>query len=71
MCLFQSEEFDFLAEDVAKEVVGQARCAEAEIFVVEPFFAEHFLDDGVIFHCVFGGGDAAGALKPIIMPVFS
>ena len=46
-----------------RRFVGQTRCSDAEIFVGKPFFAEHFFNDGVIFHGVVGGGYAAGAFE--------
>ena len=61
--LFLLEILDFLTQDFAQEEVGKAGCAEAQPLVGQPLFAQNFLHDGVVNHCIVNGVDAAGRLE--------
>ena len=61
--LFLLEILDFLSQDFAQEEVGKAGCAEAQPLVGKPLFAQNFLHDGVVNHCVVNGVDAASWLE--------
>ena len=54
---------DAVAYNALQQAVGEAGSAEAEVFVGKPFFAEYFLDDGIVLHGVFGGAHASGGLE--------
>ena len=62
-CSFLLKEFHFLALDFRKQQVGKTTGSQAEQFVVQPFFAEHFLDDGVINQCIVHAVDSSCGLK--------
>lgn len=53
------EELGFLTDDFRQKQVGQSASAQTEQFVGEPFFTQHFLDDGVVHQSIVYGIDAA------------
>ena len=65
--LFCLEELRLLAQYVAQQQVGQAAGAQAEQGVVQPFFAQHFLHDGVVDEGVVHRVDASGWLEAYLV----
>ena len=59
----QLEEFRLLTQNVTQQQVGQAACAQAEQAVVQPFFAQYFFNDGVVYQCIVHCVDASGGLE--------